>query len=191
MEHRLFHKACTWLDDSRLYCSIMYRLESVDRLFDAVQKVKEKVKDNKLAYVICDECMDYLEPFRNSDFNDVEDMLYILDNPSKCDVVGIKNGWHSIFNDVCYHFSFNKNNAYMLWKNLCEGNWEHLHQTDEEKSKDAAWWFNRFCGEVFYCSDRWSMDRLMRCHWLHRQWLYAEWDELENCNVGEWDWYLP
>ena len=29
------------------------------------------------------------------------------------------------------------------------------------------WWLD----DMFYCSDRWSLDRLMRCHWEWRHYM--------------------
>ena len=56
---------------------------------------------------------------------------------------------------------------------MCLGNWNHLWMTDDEKKKPVNEWLNDFMADVFYCSDRWSLDRLMRCHWMYRQWLAA------------------
>lgn len=51
----------------------------------------------------------------------------------------------------------------------CAGNWERLHLTDPEKHIDAAGWAEMLLDEVFYFSDRWSWDRVLRAQWLYRQ----------------------
>lgn len=95
-----------------------------------------------------------------------------------CDYIGkhepepkeVTKRWRRVFEVVLIREQFNKHAIDYMWKYLAEGNWEHLHQTDEEQGMSADDWLEAFRWEVFYCSDRWSLDRLMRCHWLWRQW---------------------
>lgn len=83
---------------------------------------------------------------------------------------GVESRWHEIFSQVCRLLGFNKSATKILWKELAYGNWKHLHETDEECNKSAEEWLDDFSSDVFYCSDRWTLDRLMRCHWQFRQW---------------------
>ena len=53
-------------------------------------------------------------------------------------------------------------------------NWDHLHPTEEEKKKTKEELYNEFIDDVFYCSDRWGFDRLMRCQWKFRYWISNE-----------------
>lgn len=85
-------------------------------------------------------------------------------------VSGVEARWRAVFTQVCRSFGMNKAAIRLMWEELAYGNWEHLHQTDNERSMDADWWLTEFRSDVFYCSDRWSLDRLMRCHWKFRQW---------------------
>jgi len=56
-----------------------------------------------------------------------------------------------------------------LLENLCQGNWEHLWETEAEKSKSVYDWFDMLRWETFYCSDRWSWDRFLRVHWIFQR----------------------
>ena len=83
----------------------------------------------------------------------------------------IERLWYSTFSAVLQSFGFNDgDNIVFLWNNLVQGNWKRLHMTDDEKQITKDEWLDRFWIEVFYCSDRWSFDRLMRCHWFYRAW---------------------
>lgn len=90
------------------------------------------------------------------------------------DVNAIESEWHDSFDDVCWLLGFDKRSADALWDNIGVGNnWEHLHMTDAEREYDADKWFDEFSSDLFYCSDRWSFDRLLRVQWKFRQWLAA------------------
>lgn len=45
-------------------------------------------------------------------------------------------------------------------------NWEKLHPDENEQRMPPDQCLDMFYGEVSYCSDRMSLDRLFRCHWL-------------------------
>ena len=90
---------------------------------------------------------------------------------SKGDVTyqGVTDRWHHAFNCIAKYLGFSKKSRVFLWVQLAYGNWEHFHLTDEEKNLSADEWLEKFRNEVFYCSDRWSFDRLTRVHWIYRQ----------------------
>ena len=50
----------------------------------------------------------------------------------------------------------------------CTGNWERLHLTEPERHIDSAGWAEMLLDEVFYFSDRWSWDRVLRAQWLYK-----------------------
>lgn len=83
----------------------------------------------------------------------------------------VTDDWRKVFVSVCKHLGINRKSANVLFEDMCFGNWDHLHKTDEEREFTADIWFEKFIYDMFYCSDRWSVDRLMRCHWYFRQWL--------------------
>ena len=49
------------------------------------------------------------------------------------------------------------------------GNWEHMWLTEKEEKKTIDEWADALWGEVFYCSDRWSWDRLIRTNWIFQR----------------------
>lgn len=96
--------------------------------------------------------------------------------------------WRQVFEAVLIRERFTRHAIDYMWDNLAQGNWERLHQTEGEKAKTAAEWLEDFRLDVFYCSDRWSLDRLTRCHWLWRQHAWAlwrdDWRQSEFADVG-------
>lgn len=109
------------------------------------------------AIKVCSDCMDFFAKYEKR----------------HDDAKAVTDDWHKVFISVCKHLGINKRSADVLFEQMCMGNWEHLHQTDGEKVISVDDWFSRFLWDVFYCSDRWSIDRLMRCHWYFRQWLIS------------------
>ena len=89
----------------------------------------------------------------------------------------IKESWHRTFSCVAKSLGFKKAARRILWDNLADGNWEHFHLTDEEEKLTSQQWLEALCWDVWYCSDRWTLDRLTRCHWKFRQYMYAVWKE--------------
>ena len=95
---------------------------------------------------------------------------------------GIESRWHHIFNLVLRDFGVPGRVRTWMWCDLANGNWEHMHLTNEEQLKTADEWLDDFEGDVFYCSDRWSLDRLTRCHWQFRQYWRAATGEFWHCD---------
>ena len=81
--------------------------------------------------------------------------------------------WHRAFCCIAKYLGFNRPTRRILWHELAVGNWKHLHKTTKEEAKAADEWLEDFRWDVIYCSDRWSLDRLTRCHWLYRQYRWA------------------
>lgn len=76
--------------------------------------------------------------------------------------------WHAVFSRVLRERGYNRKSIGHMWEELVLGNWKRLHLTDEERRRTRGEWLEDFRSEVFYCSDRWSLDRLARCHWMYR-----------------------
>lgn len=53
-----------------------------------------------------------------------------------------------------------------VWQACC-GNWLKLHETDMERHAGAEDYADALVWDVYYCSDRWSWDRVMRVQWLY------------------------
>lgn len=85
----------------------------------------------------------------------------------------IERLWRQVFEAVLMRERFTRRAIDYMWEHLAQGNWEHLHQTDDEQRMSADEWLDGFRWDVSYCSDRWSLDRLMRCHW---QWRQYKWE---------------
>lgn len=82
----------------------------------------------------------------------------------------VETRWRKLFESICLRMGINGKSADVLWESMCLGNWEKLHRTEEDESRTVDEWFDKFYMDMLYCSDRWSMDRLMRVHWAFRQW---------------------
>lgn len=68
-----------------------------------------------------------------------------------------------------HRFGFGKSSAKEFIRSACYGNWTRLHETDMEKVASASDYANYLLDEVFYCSDRWSWDRVFRVQWIYRR----------------------
>lgn len=53
-------------------------------------------------------------------------------------------------------------------KNACFGNWERFHETDHDRELKAKDFASMLLDDMFYCSDRWSWDRVIRIQWLYQ-----------------------
>lgn len=129
--------------------------------------ITEKIKD-RYAHKICVDCEDLVITFsklENTQYpNDVE--------------------WKKLFIHICRYLCINKTSALVLWNEIGQNNnWKHLHLTEEEKTYTENNWKHLFIGELMYCCDRWSFDRLLRTQWAYRQWQNkvseTYWEELK------------
>lgn len=81
--------------------------------------------------------------------------------------------WSRVFFNVARELGFNKATRRILWRDLVVGNWDRLHLTEDEREMAPHEWIQALRSDVWYCSDRWSLDRLARCHWLYRQYVMS------------------
>ena len=168
MNNIYFYKLCGNLYHNFRIPNALYRIIPIE----VKDTFSNWLYDNSFGIKICDECGDLLSncTFSGNRYRGYQ--YYPEDAPySDVDVSKVVDGWHEIFIHVCYHLDINKKSAEVLWNNLAYGNWEHLHQTEEEENYSEEEWFKNFYYDVLYCSDRWSLDRLERCHWQFRQWI--------------------
>ena len=150
------------------FCGRIYHTFSFPRLLcrilpmDVEYNIRDWFLEHSLGTKICEECIKLKKcTFSGNSYEDTYDDV---------DVLRVYDCWYEIFNDVCYHLGLNRKNAKILWEELSQENWEHLHQTKKEKQYSEKEWFDEFYQDVFYCSDRWSLTRLERCHWKFKQW---------------------
>lgn len=66
-------------------------------------------------------------------------------------------------------FGMKRKGAKFFIENACYGNWERLHETAIEKCADAEDYAELLLSEVWYCSDLWTWDRVMRVQWLYQR----------------------
>lgn len=79
--------------------------------------------------------------------------------------------WKPLFDRICFTLGFNQKAANILWEDIGTiNNWEHFHPTDNEDRMSSSECREHFLGDVHYCSDRWSFDRLLRVQWMYRHW---------------------
>jgi hypothetical protein len=80
----------------------------------------------------------------------------------------IKVEWEELFKLQLKEWGFNDiaSNELFEWGNRGH-NWDRLHSTEEEDKLSISECLLQFSGEIYYCSDRMSLDRLFRCHWLY------------------------
>lgn len=91
------------------------------------------------------------------------------EKPKKVTEKKLRRKWNKLFIDICQYMGIDNLSAIVLFEQLVLGNWEHIHLTEDEEKYTHSEWLAKFSSDIFYCSDRWSLDRLMRCHWLYRQ----------------------
>lgn len=91
----------------------------------------------------------------------------------ECSPQGVEKMWRQAFSCALKHLGFTRKQRSYLWCELASGNWERLHLTAAEAEISADEWLDQFSWDVFYCSDRWSFDRVTRCHWMFRQYMQA------------------
>lgn len=67
------------------------------------------------------------------------------------------------------NFKVQKSERKRMFEDLCAGNWKRLWETDDEKVlKTICDYTEQLQGEIFYCADRMSWDRLIRIHWIYQ-----------------------
>ena len=72
-----------------------------------------------------------------------------------------------MFDAICiYNFKLPNRIRNDLCDNLCKGKWGYLWEAEEEERMTIAELCHELRGEVFYCSDRMSWDRLCSIHWI-------------------------
>lgn len=90
-----------------------------------------------------------------------------------CTPEKVTEHWHRVFCCAAKQFGFNRTARRILWDELVAGNWSRLHLSYEESLGTPDDWLRYLRWDVCYCSDRWSLDRLTRCHWLYRMYMQA------------------
>ena len=66
-------------------------------------------------------------------------------------------------------FGMPKKAAKLFIDDACWGNSDKMHETRIEKHAPAEFYAEELRDDVWYCSDRWSWDRVIRVQWLYRR----------------------
>lgn len=101
-----------------------------------------------------------------------EDKYYkITNNLDECNMKELKKNWEIAFMYILDSWHYPKSVKNDLWNWGEHGNnWDILHiENTKYKDYTKKQLIEEFSGDVFYCSDRMSLDRLLRCHWLYQQ----------------------
>lgn len=76
---------------------------------------------------------------------------------------------HHICPALCkYNFQLTRKQALWLCDTLGEGNWKKMWRTQEDEDESDEDICNGLLGDIFYCSDRMSWDRLARINWQYQ-----------------------
>lgn len=83
----------------------------------------------------------------------------------------IYKNWKKAFECISEHLGFDKKSTKILFEWGNGGyNWEQLHfDKTKYKSYSFSQLINLLDSEATYCSDRMSLDRLFRCHWIFNE----------------------
>ncbi len=110
------------------------------------------MKDSKATFDLCEYCCDWAVRFERR-------------SP-----LAVKDAYPKMMRKVLKHkFGIGKKQARRFIEDACLGNWLKLHETDIERRASAVDYANAILGEVFYSSDRWSWDRVLRTQWLYQR----------------------
>lgn len=68
-----------------------------------------------------------------------------------------------------FNFRLTRKQALWLCDTLGQGNWKKMWLTPEEEQQPTEEICRDFIGDIFYCSDRMSWDRLTRINWQYQR----------------------
>lgn len=68
-----------------------------------------------------------------------------------------------------FNFRLNRKQALWLCDTLGQGNWKKMWLTDEDNAESDSEVCRQLIGDVFYCCDRMSWDRLTRINWQYQR----------------------
>lgn len=91
----------------------------------------------------------------------------------------IKLAWKEYFDRSLLDIGLDQKSIDVLFTKWEMGNWRAMHiETSEYKDHSKNDLYRVFTNDLEYISDRISLDRIFRNHWLYRQIFYNDiWDE--------------
>ena len=100
----------------------------------------------------CDFCCNWYHEYENSSPSAVAESYGPMIATVLRNIFGIKRAFVDMFVDAA-----------------CCGNWKRMHMTNAEKYLEPKTWSKMLLDEVWYCSDRWSWDRVIRTQWIYKR----------------------
>ena len=86
------------------------------------------------------------------------------------DPKAVMEDYPAMMEEVLNSFGLAEVDAENFIADACFGNWQRMHETDEERQTlDARHYADIIVGDVWYCSDRWSWDRVIRIQWAYQR----------------------
>lgn len=99
------------------------------------------------------------------------DVVNLIEKRPDITPMELAGPWRVAFNRICSELGFDKRSTKILWTFIgVHDNWDHLHESNIERRMTASEWLDWFSSDLFYCSDRWSFDRMLRVQWTFRHW---------------------
>lgn len=83
----------------------------------------------------------------------------------------VRDDWHEVFIHVAKAFGIDDRSIIFLWCNMSFGEVEYDKAAEDKKYPSVRDKFQAFQQEVYFSCNRWSFDRLARCHWRYRQYM--------------------
>lgn len=90
---------------------------------------------------------------------------------SRDEIIKLSRKWRRVFAGAARAAGIDDESAIAtMFDGLAQScRWPHLSETALESNRSLAEWLSQVASDVSYCSDRWNLDRLFRCHWTHNR----------------------
>ena len=104
------------------------------------------------------------------------EMAYVLGHEltqlrDETDYKKVRDDWYKVFLHVAKAFGFEHTGIDILWEDMAIGSVDYDETAEGEKYPSVRDKFQAFQQEVYFSCNRWSFDRLTRCHWRYRQYM--------------------
>lgn len=113
-------------------------------------------------YDVCERCCDFYHTYHEANIDPKTEDGKLLAP------VFLKEYEELMVHVLEEEFEISGEPAERIVETLGYGNWERLWETDEEAAKPIDELKEDFIGDIFYCSDRWTWDRVLRVNWLYQ-----------------------
>lgn len=129
--------------------------------------ISDKLRQSKLDKIMEHSCW-YSNELRN--LLKLPNIDEILKTPNSVVYRFIDQEWYPLFIHVCKSFDVYGKGAEYLFESELDS--FKLKKEQEKKYKTYKQLIQDMASDVYYCSDRWSLGRLLRNHWIYQ---YIKW----------------